>query len=167
MTEQQQVDESLKKFLEWEEKNRREGKTIEALHDKQDRMHRALLRAVRDRLEDKEKLQRHGRAIKTLQHQVGLLTEATDRVPDWRAPKEETTGVHNVREIAKATEELEERLDREDERKVNEETWWRRQRWVWLGIAVATVCGTLLTGCVAYMSIKLQAIERVVNEKPR
>lgn len=166
------ADKKLQEFLEWEAKNRADGKTIEALHakqdsfnEKQDAVMTAVRRVVRDRLRDKEVQHRHGRAIKTLQHQVGLLSDAAPAVPDWRAPKEETTGVHSLKEIAEAHEELEARLDADEEKKVEEETWWRRQRWIWFGLAVAGFLAATATGCVTYFSYRIQALEKSVNDR--
>lgn len=153
------VESQLREFLEWEERCRREGKTIEALHEKQDSMMRALRRVAKDRLEDKSVLARHGRAIKTLQHQVGLLTEAAPNVADWRADPSEITGRHDIRELAKSYAELEERLDEDEERKRESGLWWKRQGWIW-AIAVLTILiGTAASGCVSYIFHRIESSE--------
>lgn len=162
------VDQQLREFLAREDQARREGKTIEALHEKQDRMMIALRRSVRDRLEDKATMARHGAAIKTLQHQVGLISDAVPQVPAWRPPKEETqTGSHAIAAIAAAkAAAIEERLDEEEERKLEEETWWRRQRWLWFGISVAAVFSVTAAGCVGYVSYRIQTLEKGLETRP-
>lgn len=151
----------LTEFLEEQEKLRSEGKTVAGLHDKQDRMLRALEHVVADRLEDKAKLDRHDRAIKTLQRLVEDLTDATPAVPNWKAPKDETaTGAHVT-----ALAAIQKKFDDEQKQKLDEETWWRRQRWLWFGVAVTIILGGLITGCVGYVSYRIQAIEKTLSEK--
>lgn len=160
------IERQLQEFLAWQERARKENKTIESLHDKQDDMMRTLKRVTRDRLEDRETIRRHGRAIKTLQHQVGLLTEASPSVPHWHPPKEEVTATHSVTALAKAQAELEERIDAYEERRVEEETWWRRQRWVWAVGAFGAFLAIVMTGCVGYVAYRVQAIEKSLAPNP-
>jgi len=148
----------LREFLRREEEVHRGGKTVEALHEKQDKLYTAVRRVARQQLVTEESLKRHDRAIRTLQHQVGLLTNASPGVSPWAAPPEETpTGSY------KRIEDLEHRLDAEADREREETTWWRRQRWLWIGIFGATVFSATLTGCVGYITYRIQNIEKTLS----
>ncbi len=157
------VQQKLIEFLEWEERKRLEGKTIDALLDKQDRIMIAVRRIAKDRLADKAKLETHGRAIKTLQSQVALLTESAPTVNDWRAPKEEITGTHSLKEIARAQQDLEDRMEEEEDRKREEEerkrddaTWWKRQGWIWAFAVGTLLVGGMVSSCASYVMHRIE-----------
>jgi hypothetical protein len=160
------VEDQLQEFLAWQAEARREKKTIEAVYDevrrvggKQDKMLVALERAVADRLDDRLTIERHGRAIKTIQHQVEVLTGAIETVPTWRAPTEEQSGHHDVTALKKKLEERE-----KEER--DETTWWRRQRWLWLVAAVMTAFAVGLGGCLTYTMKRIEALEKSLSHEP-
>lgn len=160
------LDKRLQEFLEHHDKARRENKTIEALHEKQDTMMVALKRATDDRIKDRITVRRQGQAIKTMQHQIGLLTDASPAVPNWRPPRDEMpSGNFDVAAIAKAHKELEEEIDAERAAKRDEETWWRRQRWLWFIAAVMAVFGVLMAGCATYITHRIETIEKSISEK--
>jgi hypothetical protein len=162
------VERQLREFLAEHDRSRREGKTVGGLHDKQDQMMVALQRVVADRLTDRLAIQRLEKATKTLQHRVAILSDAVPSGEGWRAPKDEeiTTGSFALKDIARAQAEMQERLDAEEERKLDEETWWRRQRWLWLGLAFLAVFAASLTGCVGYVSYRIQSLEKALaNER--
>ncbi len=159
------VELQLREFLDWQLETKREGKTIDVLLTKQDLIMVTLQRVATAQLEDRAVQLRHGRAIKTLQQQVKHLTEVTPSVPDWQASKEETTGVHELRAIQKAHADLQARVATEEARKVDEATWWSRQRWVWTIAAVGILLTATMTGCVGYVAYRIQALEKHTNEK--
>lgn len=164
----------LGQFLAREAKREREGKTIENLFeeiekvraeqkrlgDEQKAMKSTMRRLAADRLEDKQKIAVHGRAIKTLQAQVELLTHRAPDVPDWRPDASEITGVHALREVQKAQAELEERLEEEEERKREDATWWKRQGWIWAFAVITLVVGSTLAGCVQLVIHRIEKTEQ-------
>lgn len=151
------VEQQLKEYLEWHNKERREGKTLEAVLA-------AVKRVADAQVEDHAVLLRHGRAIKTLQQQVGNLTRVTPTVPDWQPAKEETTGVHELRAIQKAHEALQAKLAAEETRKIENATWWSRQRWLWAAAFVLAFLGTMVTGCVGYVAYRIQTLEKHIEK---
>ncbi len=62
-------------------------KTLRSLlvsaHEKLDTVLRIQRDTTADRLKDRGTIQRHGRRIDTLEHQVALLTEASPGLPSW------------------------------------------------------------------------------------
>ncbi len=82
-----------------EEKSIRE--LILGVHDKLDAMRTSYRRIIRDRLKDRDTLQRHGRRIDSLEHQVALLSGAMPSVKSWRPNASDlTTSEHTALEIA-------------------------------------------------------------------
>ncbi len=78
------------------------------VHAKLDAILVSYHRVLRDRLKDRDAIQRHDRRIETLEHQVALLTQATPNVQSWRPNvADQVTGAHVAIEIAE--------LDLEDE----------------------------------------------------
>lgn len=157
------IEYQLGQFLAREAKRERDGKTIEKLFDEvaavkeeQKSLRTAVNRMAKDRLEDRQKIAVHGRAIKTLQAQVELLTHRAPNVPDWRPDASEITGVHALKEIQKAQAELEDRIEEEEERKREEATWWKRQGWLWAFAVFSLVVGGTLNGC---MQIAIRRLE--------
>lgn len=81
-----------------EEKSIRE--LILGLHAKVDAMRTSSLRVTRDRLIDRDKVQRHDRRIESLEHQVALITAATPGMTTWRPSIADIdTGVHSAVEL--------------------------------------------------------------------
>lgn len=161
------VEDRLQEFLAWQEDARREHKTVEAVYDmakriegKQDKMMIALQRVTSDRLEDKLELSKHGRAIKGLQTGLEQVSEAANEVPNWRASKSEiVSGHHDIEAIKKQIAEKE-----KEER--DEATWWRRQRWLWFGIAITALFGVMASGCLAYTMKRIEALEKTMQQHP-
>ena len=160
------VDDQLAEFLEWQADARRKHKTVEAVYDlvakvsdKQDKMMVALQKVANDRLEDAMTVIRHGKAIKSMQGIVETLTDEMPAVPNWRASKSEISGHHDITAIQKKIEERE-KLERD------EETWWRRQRWLWFGAAVAAVFAICLGGCLTYTMKRIDSLEKSLNHEP-
>lgn len=54
------------------------------LHMKLDAMRVSYRRVLRDRLKDRDTIQRHDRRIESLEHQVALLTAIVPGVQTWR-----------------------------------------------------------------------------------
>lgn len=155
----------LGQFLAREAKREREGKTIEKLFEELDQIREEqnsirtiLKRVAKDRLEDKFKLEVHGRAIKTLQAQVELLTQRTPEVPDWRPDASEITGMHVIKDVQKAQEELEERLMEDERQKRENATWWKRQGWIWVFAIFSLFVGGTMNGC---MQLVIRQIDKV------
>lgn len=169
------IEYQLGVFLAREARREASGKTIEKLFDElevvkkaqvklsdtQESMKIALRRVAKDRLEDKQKIDVHGRAIKTLQAQVELLTHRAPNVPDWRPDASEITGMHAVRDLQKAQAELEEKLEDEEERKREESTWWKRQGWIWAFAVFSLVVGGTLNGCMQIVIHRLEKPETI------
>jgi len=161
------LEDQLRGFLEWQDEARREHKTVEAVYDavkrvekKQDQMMVALERNTNDRLVDKQELAQHGRAIKGLQKGLEDVSDAMEGVPNWRASKSEiVSGHHDIESIKKQI------ADREKEER-DEATWWRRQRWLWFGIAITALFGVLASGCLAYTMKRIDALEKTLQQHP-
>lgn len=160
----------LGQFLAREAKREREGKTIEKLFDEvekireeQSNLRKAMKKLASDRLEDKAKIGVHGRAIKTLQAQVQLLTERSPSIDNWRPDASEITGVHALKEVQKAQAELEDRLEEDEERKRENATWWKRQGWIWAFAIITLVVGGTLSACTQLI---IHRIEKSDNTAP-
>lgn len=159
------IEDQLREFLQWQAEARREHKTIESVYDtvmrvegKQNQMMAALERAINDRLQDKVVLDRHGRAIKSMQNVVEQLSDAADSVPNWRASKSDISGHHDIEAIKQQIAEKE-----KEERE--EATWWRRQRWLWLAALVTASFGILASGCLAYTMKRIEALEKTLQQQ--
>lgn len=152
------TDKLLRDFLETEAEARAHGVTLENVH-------RAVLRLAKDRMKDRVTVATHGKAIKTLQHQVAMLTNATPAVPTWRAAEDEITGSHQVEAIRRAQVEMEERLDEEDERKREEQIWWTRQIRLWAVGAIGAVLLLGIGGCVTYTLSEVMSLKKHLSEQ--
>ncbi len=74
---------------------------ILGVHDKLDAMRTSYRRIIRDRLKDRDTLQRHDRRIESLEHQVALLSGAVPSLTSWRPnPADLSTSEHTALEIA-------------------------------------------------------------------
>lgn len=71
------------------------------LHEKLDAMRVSYRRVLRDRLKDRDTMQRHDRRIESLEHQVALLTAATPEAKPWRPSAADlSTSEHTALDIA-------------------------------------------------------------------
>lgn len=88
-----------------EEKSIRE--LLLSVHDKLDAMTTSYRRILRDRLRDRDLLQRHGRRIDSLELQVAVLTAKAPGMASWRPNITDlTTGEHAAIEIAELDLEI-------------------------------------------------------------
>ena len=154
------TDKLLREFLEKEAEARANGVTLESVH-------RTLLRIAKDRLKDRITVATHGKAIKTLQHQVAMLTAATPAVPAWHAPHDEITGTHQVEALKRAQADLEERLDEKEEHERDEATWWARQIRLWVVAGVGALLLVGIGGCVTYTLNEVMGLKKQLSEQKR
>lgn len=158
------IEESLRDFLAWVETQRRAGAdvgalvgVVQALRGEVAQMRgevatvkRIALYVAKDRLVDRDRGERHGRRLESLEHAVALVTRAPamNDVPNYNFDPEERTGRHHIEAIRQQVAELEEDIEEEEERKRNSVLWWRRQRVVWFAAAIGFVLATAIsTGC--------------------
>lgn len=74
---------------------------ILGLHTKLDAMRVSYRRILRDRLKDRDTVQRHDRRIESLEHQVALLTAQQPSMTSWRPSTQDLkTSEHTAVEIA-------------------------------------------------------------------
>lgn len=130
------------------------GASISGLHVKSDIIAQSFKRLADDRMRDRFDLDRYGRRIAALEHQLALVSQKPD-VPDWQPDPKEVTGTHDFAVIKAQFEELRSRQAEEDKRKFDSGIWWKRQRWLWAVAVIFLVISTVLGGCSAYFMSKI------------
>ena len=94
-----------------EEKSLRD--LILGVHAKLDAMRTSYRRIIRDRLRDRDTIQRHGRRIESLELQMAIMVARDPSMKSWRPnPADLTTSEHTAVEIAEL--DLEDELDPPD-----------------------------------------------------
>lgn len=130
------------------------GESISGLHVKSDIIAQSFKRLADDRMRDRFDLDRYGRRIAALEHQLALVSQKPD-VPDWQPDPREVTGTHDFAVIKAQFEEMRMRQAEEEKRKFDSGIWWKRQRWLWIVAALFLVVSTVLGGCSAYVMSKI------------
>lgn len=145
------VEEQLRDFLHWEEEQRRLGHTPEKLSQKIDALTIAVRRIAADRLQDRQRLDRYGRRLGRLENQVALMSTSTPAVPDWHADPAEITGTHQFAVVQRAQiEALEDRFEAEEERRRENDTWWKRTGVRMVATIIVGLVLAAAAGCAGY-----------------
>jgi len=124
-----------------------------ALHVKVDTIAQSFKRLADDRMRDRFDLERYGRRIQNLEHQIALISAKPD-LPDWQPDARDITGTHDFAVIKAQFEETRGKLKAEEERKRESMIWWKRQRWVWIAAIFITLFTGGVSGCVTFIVTK-------------
>lgn len=126
------------------------GSSVSALHVKSDMIATTQQRITDDRLRDRFDIERYGRRIASLEHQMALVSSRSDQVPDWKPDPKEVTGTHDFAVIKAEFEKMQAEKAEEEKRKYDSEIWWKRQRWLWVAGFFFIVVNVTIGGCSAY-----------------
>lgn len=119
--------------------------SLSSLHVKSDIIAQSFKRLADDRMEDRFNIERYGRRIAAMEHQMALISQKPD-VPDWQPDPREITGTHDFNVIKAQFEEMREKIKEEEKHKRDSGIWWKRQRWLW-AVALLFVLITSGLGC--------------------
>jgi len=125
------------------------GTSTSGLHVKVDIIAQSFKRLADDRMADRFDIDRHGRRIASLEHQLSLVS-AAPAVPDWHPDPREITGTHQFAVIKAQHDELVARVKAEEARQRESGIWWKHQRAVWAAAIIGAVFLVLFTGAVTY-----------------
>lgn len=131
-------DQLLRDFLEADAAQRAEGYTLASLH-------RAVKGIANDRLEDRQRMDRFGRRLRSLERENERRSEA-EAGPDWKPDPRDVTGTHDLAVLRAQHEEM-----RDDAK------WGRRQRWVVIGGIAAALIVATVSGCASYALTRIVA----------
>lgn len=119
------------------------------LHVKVDTIAQSFKRLADDRMRDRFDLERYGRRIQSLEHQIALIS-AKPELPDWEPDQRDITGTHDFAVIKAQFEETRGKLKAEEDRKRDSAIWWKRQRWIWIVAILTVFIAGGISGCVTF-----------------
>lgn len=119
--------------------------SLSALHVKSDIIAQSFKRLADDRMRDRFDIERYGRRIASVEHQLALMSQKPD-VPDWKPDPREVTGTHDFNVIKAQFEELREKTKEKERLERDSGIWWKRQRWLW-AVALLFMLFTTGLGC--------------------
>ncbi len=135
----------LKESLEKEKKLAQRGITLETVYNKTSAVHGALDTIVRDQISLGMRVDRHRKDFNVLRRRVDQISGSD---PD----ELEDTGSFRIEDAEKADKivDLQKKWDEKEREKRDSITWWKRQRFLWVGITATIVAAALSSGCVSF-----------------
>jgi hypothetical protein len=139
--------------------------SVSGLHVKSDIIAQSFKRLADDRMRDRFDLERYGRRIAAIEHQLALVSQKPD-LPDWQPDPKEVTGTHDFAVIKAQFEELRTKQAEEEKRKFDSGIWWKRQRWIWIVALLFLFVSTCLGACSAYIMHNMLQESRPAESHP-
>lgn len=148
-----ELESRLQTFLEWEERQRRQGVTLEAVKKQLDVVTQvsagtrtAVLAFAKERLVDRDSHRRLTNRVHAMETELSNRSR-NNGIPTWEPNPHDKTGTHSLVEIQKAHEELEAQVEQEQKERRDDSIWWKRKRWELTFAAAGALMLLLLSAC--------------------
>lgn len=150
----------VKDFFAEQKRLRERGISLEAVYDRIADVRQVIDFKTQKIEEDvalqESRIDRHGKEIRKLKEAV------------FHEENLEDTGSHNVADLLRAKEllDMKRELESQKEQKRESVIWWRRQRFLWIGMGIVALLGVLGSGCAGLVLWKVNQITQAMERKP-